>query len=130
MARIDSEIKEIRDTRSIIQTKLLTIEAVLEDHNLDFSSPAANSTPKKSTQNGLSASIDPEELKKQVQDEIKKVREEFKQQSGGGGNIENGKIKSLIFGVRIVLFPAPKSLQTDLFAVKNLLLSKYPLSGH
>ena len=92
MARIDSEIKEIRDTRSIIQTKLLTIEAVLEDHNLDFSSPAANSTPKKPTQNGVSATINPEELKKQVQEEIQKVREEFKQQSDGSGKIENGKI--------------------------------------
>ena len=95
MARIDSEIKEIRDTRSTIQTKLLTIEAVLEDHNFDFSAPAANSTPKKPSQNGQSnaATIDPKQLREEIQEQIEKVREELKSKSGENhpAKIDNGK---------------------------------------
>jgi len=91
MARIDSEIKEIRDTRSTIQTKLLTIEAVLEDHNLDFSAPAANSTPKKPAQNGH-ATVNPQQLREEIQEQIEKVREELKSQTGGASaKIDNGK---------------------------------------
>ena len=93
MARIDSEIKEIRDTRSTIQTKLLTIEAVLEDHNLDFSAPASSSTPKKPSQNGHAPSIDPEQLREEIKEQIEKVREDLKSQSGGNqsAKIDNGK---------------------------------------
>ena len=92
MARIDSEIKEIRDTRSTIQTKLLTIEAVLEDQNLDFSVPTSSSTPKKPSQNGHAPSIDPEQLREEIKEQIEKVREELKSQSGGpSAKIDNGK---------------------------------------
>ena len=65
MTRIDKDLKEIRDTRSAIQTKIIMIEAAMEENNLSVS-PTGTSR------------IDPEVLRSQIRDEIRREAESLR----------------------------------------------------
>lgn len=67
MTRIDKDLKEIRDTRSAIQTKIIMIEAAMEENNMSVS-PTGSSTSR----------IDPEVLRAQVRDEIRREAESLR----------------------------------------------------
>ena len=67
MTRIDKDLKEIRDTRSAIQTKIIMIEAAMEENNMSVS-PTGSS----------SGRIDPEVLRSQVRDEIRREAESLR----------------------------------------------------
>lgn len=67
MMRIDKDLKEIRDTRSAIQTKVIMIEAAMEENNMSVS-PTGSS----------SSRIDPEVLRSQVRDEIRREAESLR----------------------------------------------------
>ena len=65
MRRIDKELKEIRDTRSAIQTKIIMIEAAMEENNLNISPTGKQQ-------------IDPNVLQQQVRAEIRREAENLR----------------------------------------------------